>query len=46
MYSMWGKKKVSVDDLIGKSELQKEEAWPETEDDLQDKIARVLGGLN
>ena len=43
---MFGKKKMTADDLLENTSAKKEEAKPKTEDQLQDKIARVLGALN
>ena len=40
------KKSYTADDLLGKSPGQQGSARPNTEQELQDKIARVLGGLN
>ena len=40
------KKSYTADDLLGKSPSEQSNARPQTEDQLQEKIARVLGGLN
>ena len=40
------KKSFTADDLLGKSPGAKDSGRPQTEEELQNKIARVLGGLN
>lgn len=40
------KKSFTADDLLGKSPSQQDAGRPKTEEELQNKIARVLGGLN
>ena len=44
--TVFGKKKLTADDLIKPPEQQKSALIPKTEAELQDKISRILGSLN